>query len=416
MSLLLHYRLDEATGALGTDSSGNGFDIVNQGGVVSINDATYGNVAYFDATATSYLLLDTPPTETLGAATRTFSYWVKRYTGNLEIIHAQGATDRTGDYRIQVSGANQLQIVNNQQTLIVTEDLTAGTWYHIAQTYDGTTQNIYIDGALVGSQVKALNTSAGSFSIGGDTTYIPAFMIRADIADFRVYDDALSPVSISEMYTLGPNPPDPELVVTPYTHAADLSWDAVEGASTYRITFTQDAGTEKTITTTSALTFQVLNLRPNSSYEFKIYSNLDNVNALYSTTESTPVVDSVNIDSLLEYLENDLLLLNSTTLSEVQPFLLSSLTSGDTVQTSVGKVKFVPNAGTVPVTNNGEKLLTSFDTGGGGGQSISIVLPDATTSTISYDESSNEIVSGGINYGVGEQFALGSLKVNVKEI
>jgi len=46
---ILWYKLSEDTANLGTDSSVNSTDMNNSGGVVSVNDATYGPVADFSA-------------------------------------------------------------------------------------------------------------------------------------------------------------------------------------------------------------------------------------------------------------------------------------------------------------------------------------------------------------------------------
>jgi len=63
-----------------------------------------------------------------------------------------------------------------------------------------------------------------------------------------------------------------------------------------------------------------------------------------------------------------------------------------------------------------EKIFTPFDQSSGLGQAVSIILPDTSTVSVSYDETSNEINVGGINYGIDEIFVSGGLKVTVVEI
>lgn len=80
MSLVFRYELNQPTASITTDSSGNGYTLNNDNGVVSANDATYGDVAFFDGVAPSGLLLNNTPTQTLGANPRTFSAHLKLST------------------------------------------------------------------------------------------------------------------------------------------------------------------------------------------------------------------------------------------------------------------------------------------------------------------------------------------------
>lgn len=77
MSLVLRYKFDEITASLTTDSSGNGNDLVNVGGVVSGVDATYGNVAEFNGTS-SYFTLPNAPSEIAGSNPWTICLWMNK--------------------------------------------------------------------------------------------------------------------------------------------------------------------------------------------------------------------------------------------------------------------------------------------------------------------------------------------------
>lgn len=84
---------------------------------------------------------------------------------------------------------------------------TAGTWHHLAYTYDGTTTRVYADGVLNNSEVLGagvINTAAGPIAIGtqfqGDGN--PQMDIRGTltIALVRIHDGVLSDVQIQMNY------------------------------------------------------------------------------------------------------------------------------------------------------------------------------------------------------------------------
>jgi len=76
-------------------------------------------------------------------------------------------------------------------------NLNNGLWRHLVFQLDGTTQRIYVDGALDSSRTKVGGTSAdGTFRIGRlSTTYF-----NGAIDEVRVYNRSLSAQEISELY------------------------------------------------------------------------------------------------------------------------------------------------------------------------------------------------------------------------
>ncbi|CAN0524924.1 unnamed protein product [Ectocarpus sp. 12 AP-2014] len=191
MSLVLRYKFDESTELLTTDSSGNSNTLVNGGGVVSVTDATYRDVAYFDG-VNSPLTLGTPPSSMTGTVHRTFSFWMKRDNQDLEIFHGQGLG--VGDeLRVQFQGGVRLYN-NGQLQNITTQSFTTDTWYNIGFAYDGTTQNVYVNGVSIGSTSVSMITSPGDASvIGGSPRWPDSFLFTGSMSDFRIYDYALTP-------------------------------------------------------------------------------------------------------------------------------------------------------------------------------------------------------------------------------
>jgi hypothetical protein len=97
------------------------------------------------------------------------------------------------------------------QTVLGRSPLTVGVWQHVAGTYDGTTQRLFINGVEVGSRPQAglAAVSAGVLRIGGNASFAGEFFQGA-IDDVRIYNRALSATEIgADVATAGTPPPPP---------------------------------------------------------------------------------------------------------------------------------------------------------------------------------------------------------------
>jgi len=82
-------------------------------------------------------------------------------------------------------------------------------WHFVAQTFDGTTIRLYLDGSLVASTASTA-TSTGSnseFSFGGRSILTNTFVGQIDEAFFR--DDVLSDSQIAQLAVV----PEPSTLV-----------------------------------------------------------------------------------------------------------------------------------------------------------------------------------------------------------
>lgn len=414
MSLVIRYQFNQPTASLTTDSSGNSNTLVNAGGVVSATDTTYGSVAYFDGGASSYFTLGSVPTEMLGSSPRTFSFWNKRDIGGGNMLEYGDLFDRvrvlgTGTYKYNVFvGAN-----GTGQNYSFETNATISTWNHTVLTYSGTTAVLYSDGVQTTVHtVPTLNTSNDPLYIGNTIALNSALL--GSLSDFRVYDDALSAADVATLYSDGPNPPP--LSVTMYTHVADLVWSPVSGVISYTITMSTDSGPVVTIATTSELSHSVYGLTPGSLYEFSLYTDVDPVTPVDTLTDSALPVDNTNVNSLMTRLGNDLTLLHPTSISSIQNFIPSVLSTGEVVKTVLGETTYVGNSDTITLSDPNDAVLTPFQSASGSGQSASIVLPDGSTNLVTFDEITNEVIVASTNYSVGEHFVLGGLKASVQEL
>jgi hypothetical protein len=86
--------------------------------------------------------------------------------------------------------------VVGEQDLFGNTQLIANTWTHLAATYDGVTQRLFINGVQVASrpQTGAIQTSAGPVVIGGNAVWGEFFQGLID--EVRIYNRVLSQAEI----------------------------------------------------------------------------------------------------------------------------------------------------------------------------------------------------------------------------
>jgi hypothetical protein len=89
--------------------------------------------------------------------------------------------------------------------------LVAGTWTHLATTYDGAIQRLFVNGVQVATraQTGAIGTTTNALRIGGSVTMGQYFDGRID--EVRVYSRALSAAEIQTDMATPINPPGPDL-------------------------------------------------------------------------------------------------------------------------------------------------------------------------------------------------------------
>lgn len=83
--------------------------------------------------------------------------------------------------------------------------VTAGTWRHVALTYDGSVSRLYINGVQVSSANLTQNPGASAFnvSIGKGGWSSASYSFGGDIDDVRIYDYALPAADVTRMHSLG---------------------------------------------------------------------------------------------------------------------------------------------------------------------------------------------------------------------
>ncbi len=203
-----YWPLDETSGTIAHDSSGNGYN----GTLVNMNPATdwvtgkIGGALDFDG-ADDYIDIGT----SLSLITNfTISVWVKPTSvGINQQVISKGkngpktqwelkTASNNGDVVFQRRDAGYVGVQSQQQ-------LSAGTWVHLASSYDGSEWRIYWNGVLDSTATgpgPAETTSRLFIGALDDKGNAKQFW-HGLIDDVRIYDRVLTPAEIQVLYNMG---------------------------------------------------------------------------------------------------------------------------------------------------------------------------------------------------------------------
>ena len=163
--------------------------------------------------------------------------------------------------------------------------LPANTWSFLAETYDGSTVRLYVNGTQVGSvaHTGAIATSTNPLQIGGDSIYGQHFVGLID--EVRVYNTALTAVQIQADQTtpVTPSGPDTQPPTGPASLAAtavsggeiDLSWPAATdnvGVSGYQVERCTGAGCSSfvQVATPTATSYKDTTVSAGTAYSYRV--------------------------------------------------------------------------------------------------------------------------------------------------
>lgn len=208
MSLVARYELNDPA-TLTTDATGNGNTLTNVNSVGTTTDATYGTVASFVKSSLHYLSIASTPSSLTGSSSRTFSLWVRILSGHVGLLFGNGDDTSGTSYRLQYNDGPLLTF--NDAVLVQINSPPVDQWAHIALTYDGNTEVMYVDGVSANSGIKTLNIPSGPLFIGNSVGVGTGATFNGQMLDFRAYDNALSPAEVSTLFSDGPNPAPPSV-------------------------------------------------------------------------------------------------------------------------------------------------------------------------------------------------------------
>ncbi len=206
-----HWKLDENTGVLAKDASGNG----NNGTLT--NGPTWaqgknGSALNFDGN-NDYV--DCGDNASLSPTNATWEMWIKPNALSLanslgreqDFFSKQGGVNNYGWSFYNPNASNNLSFTLNIATTwrtIALSSASIGTWYHLAATYDGS----YIRGYVNGAAVTPLSASGAISYAGTPSVKIGSFgtgtyCTNAVIDDVRIYNYVRTPAQITWDYNKG---------------------------------------------------------------------------------------------------------------------------------------------------------------------------------------------------------------------
>lgn len=204
--LLGWWKLNENTGTVAKDSSGNNFN-----GTVS--NATwvsgkYGSALRFLGVSTSRVTIPTNPIVAPAYAI-TAEAWFK--TSDTSLPQTIISKKNVSGYRLEIrdkrcaSGTISFLVVIGGSNRCVTyplSNIANNTWYYVTGTYDGISLKLYINGNLVSSVAQSglIDEGTQPLCIGGDaanTSCTDRDFFKGVIDDVRIYNYARTPTQIA---------------------------------------------------------------------------------------------------------------------------------------------------------------------------------------------------------------------------
>jgi len=225
--LMVQWNLDEGSGTIVSDTSGNGRDGIFNGEPQWVAGHNSAGALHFDG-VDDFVVHDLGQTETF--PTFSVAFWVKADTLGQPVYASPftGHYPNSAGFQVDVDGGNpgNYRINPNSGNQFAFGPVTLD-WVHLALTGEGTSMNLYYNGELAGSNTLVdTDVVFNQFAIGVNRNRNWWFACTID--DLRVYDHILSEAEILGTmeskpfpFALAPNPADGALHEATW---ASLSW------------------------------------------------------------------------------------------------------------------------------------------------------------------------------------------------
>jgi hypothetical protein len=198
------WGFNEASGTTTADASGNGRTGTIREAVRTAGRS--GGALRFDGvndwvTVADHATLDLTTGMTIEAWVRpaAMSGWEtvvtkERSGGYAYALYAQDGAPLAGGAAVP---SGNVRVGTADRTLRGTTQVPTGQWTHLATTYDGAVQRLFVNGIEVSSrtQTGTIAVTAGALRIGGNAAWADEFF-EGDIDDVRIYNRALSPAEV----------------------------------------------------------------------------------------------------------------------------------------------------------------------------------------------------------------------------
>jgi hypothetical protein len=192
--LVGYWKMDEGVGTTTLDSSGNGK-------TGTFNSANWSNGKYgVGGSFPGSVRVDFSGTDIVNPTAYTKTAWIKTNTQNASNIFS----GTTGGH-VFYTGSGLIYFSNtwSSPTISVAANFYDNNWHFLVGTYDGTKGTVYMDGVKL-AELNMPNIPAGQ------PAYIGAFAAEnyfsGLIDEVRLYNRALSPAEVSQLYEYAPGP------------------------------------------------------------------------------------------------------------------------------------------------------------------------------------------------------------------
>lgn len=230
--LVRYWKFDEGSGTSATDSSGNG------GTGTLMNSPAYSfvipPVGFSNTHSLSFDGVDDyVTTNSSGAVTSGFislGGWIKTSAVASQRIISKDDVNANRDFTIMVSSIGKFQVMMWGQKGIISnldagvKNIADGQWHHVFATWDGSIIRAYVDGqqdqALPGLSPAGLDTVRNTLvnlEVGRAQTATGTDYFNGNLDDLRIYNYALSPSEVADLYAAEPPPSnqsDPAFTIT----------------------------------------------------------------------------------------------------------------------------------------------------------------------------------------------------------
>ncbi len=208
-----HYRLDETSGTVAADSSGNG----NNG--TYVNGPTLG-VAGVRGYAVELNMVDSddridlPHTVLDGAMDASFAFWIKTtYTANTGVLAGANAAQNNAFIVLFVNSTNLRLYKGTSNVNVAIPAVSDNEWHHFVWTWDGDTNTaiLYRNGLLVSSLVMGgsvgvpIDIDAGGLLLGQEQDCVGGCFnssqtVQGSLDDVQIYRRVLNSAEVTAVY------------------------------------------------------------------------------------------------------------------------------------------------------------------------------------------------------------------------
>jgi hypothetical protein len=202
--LYRYYKLDETSGTVAHDSSGNGVDGTLINGPAWTTGILGGGLSFNGVD--QYVSAGTIPALAVGDSF-SWAFWVYLYAQTANPIIGNQSDDTAGDYTnfTKVCGSSFQFYINHTYNPEINFNVPTLRWAHIAVVKNGSQFTYYCNGVAVGTGTTTAAMPSNTFYLGGDPYWGGGIYSNDVLDEVRLYTRALTPAEVAVLATPSPS-------------------------------------------------------------------------------------------------------------------------------------------------------------------------------------------------------------------